>query len=404
MFQLAWRLFCFPLIAPLVAGTPVFGPTKVTSVTSPDLVERAGTGPSAYPYGISSPNDFSWLDWDPQDQGTQKAEGQKIYSAWGDMQYMIYFAWKEADKKSTIFKRWFDEADADNVKKVLERIVDFSGAGSPTPLMKDWVCERNDNFGRCTGQKNAWSAWQRGVFHICPHGLAQPDAKNLQCTDLDGFASQKMKSVGFTLMHEAMHWQEIGDNALGKHIRDHANGASDCFNLAKDDKLTNAQNYAFLGAEAWFTVKGCTFTDPPPGTQGTDDFDDEVEDPPADTNAINIILRQETTETLYPSAWYFYDTPVGESALCKPEDGAIGKFDIDSIVPGTEPPWPNGIYSIKTGGMNCEYKNNNEDAGALWCEGRDGPIGCKKENDYGKGKFCSDRIFQTPYVYCQWSQ
>ena len=36
--------------------------------------------------------------------------------------------------------------------------------------------------------------------------------------------------------------------SLGKHIGDKANGAYDCFKLPDDDKLINAQNYAFCAA------------------------------------------------------------------------------------------------------------------------------------------------------------
>ncbi|KAL8652672.1 MAG: hypothetical protein Q9210_002548 [Variospora velana] len=193
---------------------------------------------------------------------------------------MVYFAWVEADRKSDTFKRWFDEGDADNVKKVLEKIVDPKGVGQANPLMTQWVCQQDDAFNRCTGTSRAWSAWQRGVFHMCPPGLQRPNIRDLRCSDLDGYASQKMGSVAFTMMHEATHWTKIGDDALGKHIKDvrpGGAGAYDCTQLSAADKLVNAQNYAFLGAEAYFLRKQCTFTNPPPGTVGTDDFGDEVD-------------------------------------------------------------------------------------------------------------------------------
>ena len=116
---------------------------------------------------------------------------------------MVYFAWKEADSKSDTFKRWFDEGDADNVKKVLEKIVDPTGVGSANPLMKQWVCQQDDAYNRCTGTTNAWSAWQRGYFHMCPKGLQNPNIRDLTCSNLDGYASRKMASVALTMMHEA---------------------------------------------------------------------------------------------------------------------------------------------------------------------------------------------------------
>lgn len=84
-------------------------------------------------------------------------------------------------------------------------------------------------------------------------------------TDLDASASAKMKSVAFRMVLEITHWVKVGDAALGKHITDKANGADDCFKLSKDVKLINAQNYAFLAAEAYYKVKGCKFGDPKNG-------------------------------------------------------------------------------------------------------------------------------------------
>ncbi|KAL1594347.1 hypothetical protein SLS60_010107 [Paraconiothyrium brasiliense] len=257
---------------------------SLTTESAPDLVKRVDADPSAYPYGTAITNEFSWSGWDPNDTGTQRDDGVKIHNAYDDMLNMIYFAWQEANAKSDTFKRWFDESDSGNVVKVLERMFNPSGVGQATELMKDWILLRNDDYNKCgTNTRNAYSAWQRGFFHICPKGIAQPNMRDLKCTDIDGFASQKMKSVAFSMLHEATHWKEVGDAALGSHIKDTANGAYDCFNLQGPDKLLNAQNYAYLGAEAYMLRKQCTFTDPPPGTAGTEDTDDEVEDEPMPT-------------------------------------------------------------------------------------------------------------------------
>lgn len=54
-----------------------------------------------------------------------------------------------------------------------------------------------------------------------------------------------------TCFHLNRHWNKIGDDALGKHIKDvrpGGAGAYDCTQLSAADKLVNAQNYAFLGA------------------------------------------------------------------------------------------------------------------------------------------------------------
>ena len=242
----------------------------------PDLIKRVDLGPSAYPYGPELLNEFRWHGWDPNDQG-QKADAEKIHSAYDDWANMIAFAWREADQITDTFKRWFDESNAQDVKNVLERMVSQSGVQQPTELMKDWICEKDDIKGQCTPGRNAYSVANRGIFHFCPQGLQKPNARDMTCDVLDGFASEKMKSIAFTLLHESTHWTQVGDAALGgRHIKDFANGASDCFGLSPENKLLNAQNYAFLGAEAYFKVKGCTFTDPPPGTRDADEVEGDT--------------------------------------------------------------------------------------------------------------------------------
>ena len=188
---------------------------------------------------------------------------------------MIAFAWREADQGTDVFKRWFDAGDAGKVKSVFEKMVSQSGVQQPTELMKSWICERDDIKGQCKPGRNAYSVSNKGQFHFCPQGVAQPNAADLQCSDFDSYASAKMKSVAFTMVHESTHWTQVGDAALGQHITDKANGASDCFGLSAGDKLINAQNYAFLAAEAYYKVKGCTFSDPPPGTSDADDDNDD---------------------------------------------------------------------------------------------------------------------------------
>lgn len=246
----------------------------------PDLVKRVDLGPSAYPYGRESHNEFQWHGWDPNDQG-QKADALRIHNAYNDWSNMIAFAWREADQVTETFKRWFDASNAQDVKKVLEKMVSQSGVQQPTDLMKSWICEHDDVKGVCSRGKNAYSVSNKGQFHFCPQGLTLPNTADLKCGDLDGFASAKMRSIGFTMLHESTHWTQVGDAALGKHIVDKANSASDCFHLSPSDKLINAQNYAYLGAEAYFKVKGCTFRDPPPGTTAVDDGGDDLSVSPA---------------------------------------------------------------------------------------------------------------------------
>ena len=148
-------------------------------------------------------NEPQYINWDPNDNGQQKADAGKVHNGYDDMINMVYFAWVEANGKSDTFKRWFDEGDADNVKKVLEKIVDPTGVGQANPLMTQWVCQQDDAYNRCKSTTNAWSASERGYFHICPKGLQLPNIRDLTCSNLDGYPSRKMSSVAFTMMHEA---------------------------------------------------------------------------------------------------------------------------------------------------------------------------------------------------------
>lgn len=116
---------------------------------------------------------------------------------------MVTLAWNEADGKTDTFKRWFDENDADNVKKVLERVVDIS-TKRPNDRMANWICEKDDISNFCKATTNAYTISQKGIFHFCPFGLQKPNARDQTCTDLDGYASKKTRSVGMTMMHEAM--------------------------------------------------------------------------------------------------------------------------------------------------------------------------------------------------------
>ena len=118
---------------------------------------------------------------------------------------MIYFAWKEADARSATFKRWFDEADAEHVKSVLSKIVDPDGVGQAAPLMRDWICDKDDKPNLCnTGPgKNAYSISNKGIFHLYPRCLVYLNTRALKCSDLDPHASLKMRSVAFSMMHEA---------------------------------------------------------------------------------------------------------------------------------------------------------------------------------------------------------
>ncbi len=184
---------------------------------------------------------------------------------------MIALAWREADQVTDTFRHWLDASNAQDVKNVLEKMVVQSYVPQPTDLMKGLICEHDDIRQKCRPGLNAYIIPSKGQVHFCPDGVAKPNAADLQCSDLDGFASAKMRSVASTMLYECTYWTQIGDAALNQYIKDRASGASDCSNLSPSDKPINAQNYAFLRGEAYVKANGCTFSDPSPGTRNVDD-------------------------------------------------------------------------------------------------------------------------------------
>jgi hypothetical protein len=155
---------------------------------------------------------MSWENWDPTNTGADRAQGQQLHDAYVHVKAMAVYAWQEADKKSLTFKRWFAEADADNVKKVLERIMDM-GALIPeaVPRMKDRILDRADYRGKCIKQPslNAYTAPKTGRHHFCAFGLGKPNLSTLKCDDLDkigtdNYSSKKIRTVAGTMFHEAL--------------------------------------------------------------------------------------------------------------------------------------------------------------------------------------------------------
>jgi hypothetical protein len=136
-------------------------------------------------------------------------------------------------------------------------------------------------------------------------------------------------------------------------------------------------------------TKSCKFVDPDKGTK-----------------RITIIYRSLVDMTYAENDWYVYQTTGAESALCKPADQTVAKWSApDGGWLSNVPAWPHGTFDINVDGMECQYKNDNSNAGALWCKGREGPIGCSKDDalDKREGKYCDgSRIYQQPYVNCEW--
>ncbi|KAF2829426.1 hypothetical protein CC86DRAFT_465039 [Ophiobolus disseminans] len=343
-----WGILCLSLIASYASGSPIINSPTATANLVPDVVKRAlGIEPSAYTYGSESINEFSWLG----------CEWRKISKAFGEIINMVVFALREADAKSDIFKRWFDKSNADDVKNVLSRIINLQPPYNAVPQTKDWVLLKEDTHNKCDAGRRAYSVPKLGRFHFCPDGLLRPQMSSIKRADLEGetgatYSSENIKNLAFTMLHEATHWNKIGDAALGTHISDSARTAGNSHLLPGPTRLINAQNYAFLAAEAYMKVRGCAMIDPPATAPGTDDPDD---DEITDAKALSIVYYQFANDTaaLTSNHWFFFETPVGgTSETCRLGNTALAKFSTSNAL--VNPKWPGGTFPVKVDGMGCE--------------------------------------------------
>ncbi|KAF2191612.1 hypothetical protein K469DRAFT_720657 [Zopfia rhizophila CBS 207.26] len=93
-------------------------------------------------------------------------------------------------------------------------------------------------------------------------------------------------------------------------------------------------------------------------------------------------------------SWLFYAVDQGTNSDCALHPSAIGAVD-GSIkgVPNPSPPFPAGVFPVKTQEGDCEYKNNGDkdNAGALFCGGKQ--MGsCKANADKDKSQRDGDKI------------
>lgn len=204
-----------------------------------------------------------------------------------------------------------------------------------------------------------------------------------------------------------------------------------------DDESNNADNYRWFAQEVWWSHV-CN-VDYKPATSNLDyvqckdkdgneatcemPFRDPVTasepptppppppPPPPKTKALSIVMQNYIDEISNENSWLFFGVDVGTSAVCKDEKEAVAKYPAGGDA-GTidNPPWPAGTYAVNVDNMQCEYKNDgNDNAGALWCNGRD-TIVCNREDLMGAGEDgtsqCGPQIIWSvqhhPVVYCEW--
>jgi len=122
-------------------------------------------------------------------------------------------------------------------------------AGTATETIKGMVLERSDFGNHCV--TDGWFAYtdaETGHFHMCPKAIATKQNSETQCTDFArDYIDNTARTLSFVMLHEFTHYDDVTDDRIGL-MQDHAITSVNCFNLDDEDKLENAQSYAFNAA------------------------------------------------------------------------------------------------------------------------------------------------------------
>ena len=139
--------------------------------------------------------------------------------------------------------------------KVFANMWDSGGVQSTSQVSR-MVCAYEDIDNSCSGNKNECTRPDSDIFHICPFGFQKPLNSEIASSTWDASCSANMRSVPMILLHEMTHVTDIGAAVRGTlGIIDLASGAYACFQLDDDGKGDNAQNYAWLAGDAYWSRK-----------------------------------------------------------------------------------------------------------------------------------------------------
>jgi len=179
---------------------------------------------------------------------------------------------------------------------------------------------------------------------------------------------------------------------------------SECSQMGDSKDLMSMSGQVDVGCGIYgYMVVGISSPPPPPSPPAPPA-------PPPKSKALSIILQNYIYEAANENSWLFFTTSIGVSVLCHSDKDAISKAktaDDPSLV--ENPPWPGGIFPLKLDGMDCDYKNDGTNPGALWCNnGGDNKVIACQQDDLrwsGKENECETglwHISQHPVVFCEW--
>ncbi|KAK4983642.1 hypothetical protein LTR50_007099 [Elasticomyces elasticus] len=239
------------------------------------------TTASAYP--TPTTNEFKYVNYNEKSD-EDKGDRFIVHSAFLPFAEILQAGVDAVvDTADDTYKRWFpEEVDQPNNKSqvdgrdyvgsVYRRLLAPGATPTPQPRVTRLVHDHDDFEHECEPYDQAYMVGAEGKFHVCkPEGLIdQPMiAAPANCSHFGELVSDDMDSLSGTLIHEFMHWNEVGDkvaNSVG-YITDVVYGSSTCMRLAKGGSsqktFINADSYMWMALNAYYN-KVCNkkFGDP----------------------------------------------------------------------------------------------------------------------------------------------
>ncbi|KAJ4370016.1 hypothetical protein N0V83_005780 [Neocucurbitaria cava] len=433
MFNLLEHTIIFLSLVLFALGTPI----ETTSVpfttiqptgTETTLAKRAD--PSEYPWADPSDpvhaiieNEFKWFGWNKENE-QDKHDGQRIHQAFREWHEFAQAGANDMDDFDSLrFKRWFRGGKEDpvpgpeGVKKTFENMINRN-TGVAGPNIAKMVLHREElpaypDYCAKRPKMNAYTIAESGAFHFCDKGIKLPLNSELNCDDFTESVSGKMKSVSMTILHESTHYDGIDGTDFG--IDDEGgNSASKCFEIDGEAKIQNAQNYAWMAADAYWSAK-CKkeFVDPPPGTTDNDDTVNIPGDlPSGPTKALTIVAEAELLSS-FPgitfggwetTTWKFFATDYGKTVNCRTD--ILKEEETQQNL--TKQLFPFGVYNFQLYGEACQYRNNGHTTGRLICGDKDiectvdpGSTNPPSASPGDKGNYkCGDKRIRQPMFTC----
>jgi hypothetical protein len=139
--------------------------------------------------------------------------------------------------------------------------------------------------------------------------------------------------------------------------------------------------------------------------------------PSVKTKALSIVLAEYWTYDPFPETyvfeslgWVFLASDIGKEGSCY-VNGATGLKTINGplkvqgkVETINDPPSPAGTFQLNVHGEDCEYRNDNTNAGGLFCGDKkyDCHDDVNRRGGVGATKECSSEFYHHPVITCEW--